>query len=111
MPAAAWHTGQQGDVWDCIICVVNVPLFAVGSVLYLRRWRWERRVLKMADVLLPAACSGDAAAQRRMADLYSELGMDAEAYRFYTAAAKGGDAIAMCRLRSAESAEPLPNRK
>ena len=96
--SVACETGQKGDVWGCVISTLCALFLAVCSVCLLRKWRRERRILRAVDALLPAARSGDAVAQCRVADLYSEAGMCAEAYRFYTAAARGGVAAAMYQL-------------
>ena len=91
----AYQAGVKGEWWGCVAFIGCVLLTFGGVVLLLRRelrvWRMRRR----ADALLRAANGGDAPTQCRLADLYSEIGMEKEAYGFYVAAARGGVAEAM----------------
>lgn len=94
----AYQAGVKGERWDCLGFIGLALLFSGGLVVWLRRELWLRRVLRKADELLPAADGGDAAAQCRLADFYDEIGMEAEAFRYYAAAARGGVPEAMYRV-------------
>lgn len=94
----AYQAGVKGEWWDCFGYIGFALLFLGGAVVILRRELWLRRALRRADKLLSAASGGDAVAQCHLADFYDEIGMEAEAFRFYVAAARGGVPEAMYRV-------------